>query len=94
MTKTILAAVCLLTTACVPENDSVPASDKPEKSADKNLVDCYGIPNGCVIPAAYVDIRHITDTNGCDFIVASTVARSSGASVSIIHSPTCKCQKK
>ena len=91
-----LLVTVLIMTACSPEisvKDST-ASENLEKSKDERLISRYDIQDHCGFLAARVDVRHIVELNGCDFIVASVAARSAGASVSIIHSPTCKCQKK
>ena len=95
----LLAAVCMSLAACIPEvnSNNAAASENLEKSKkfkDIGLISNYSISDCYGFPAASVDVRHVIDTNGCDFIVASTAARSSGTGVSIIHSPTCRCQKK
>lgn len=96
-TKSILlAAVCMSLTACIPEVETAntTASENLEKSKNERLISRYDIQDHCNFSAARVDVRHVVELNGCDFIVASIAARSAGTGVSIIHSPTCKCLKK
>lgn len=91
-----LLVTVLLMTACAPEveTENTAASANQEKSNDERLISRYDIQDHFNFSAARVDVRHVVESNGCDFIVASIAARSSGTGVSIIHSPTCKCLKK